>query len=125
MPREYGRVERLAELIQREIAQLLIQEIRDPRLSLLTVTSVTVSKDMAHAKIFVTQHKDKQDIPETIKLLNKAVGHLRHCLAKTLKLRITPQLRFHYDESLDKSIHLSKLIDMAVAADEEKIKKND
>lgn len=122
MPKEYQRTERLAELIQRELAKLLLEELRDPRLNLVTITRVEVSRDLSHAKVFVTQHKEEQVILETVKILNKTVKHLRHCLAQSLKLRVTPQLRFIYDASIEKSARLAALIDAALTSDNERKK---
>jgi ribosome-binding factor A len=121
VPREFNRIDRVAALIQRELATLLLQEIRDPRLTLVTINKIEVSKDMAHAKVFVTQ---LQNINETqiIKILNKAASHLRHHLARNLSLRVTPELRFIYDTSLEQAMNLSHLIDQAVEKDENKTK---
>lgn len=120
MPKEYSRTQRVADLLQREIATLIQQELQDPRLSLITVTTVQVARDLAHAKIFVTQLKENPDTVLTVNLLNKASKHLRFLLAQDLKLRIVPQLTFVYDTSIAHSAHLSALIDKAVAEDNDK-----
>jgi ribosome-binding factor A len=120
MPKEYSRIDRISELLQRELAKLLQQEIQDPRLSLVTITHIKISRDLAHAKVFITQHKSEQVImAETVKILNKAAGHLRFCLAKAMQMRVIPQLKFHYDAELTQSIHLSALIDTAIVEDEQ------
>jgi len=115
-----GRVQRVADQIQRELAVLIQQEMKDPRVSLVTVNSVTVSRDLAFADIYVTQLGDKTEAEkeELIRLLNKASGFLKGQLAKLIRLRVTPSLRFHYDESLERGRYLSSLIDRAIAADE-------
>ncbi len=122
MPKEFSRTKRIADQLQREIALLIQREMRDPRLGLLTVTSVQVSPDLSHAKIFITQHKSDEEIKETLKVLNKAGNHLRYLLAHSINLRIVPQLRFVYDASVAYSAHLSSLIDDVIAEDESKHK---
>lgn len=118
MPREYSRTERVADLLQRELAMLIQKEIQDPRLNLVTITAVEISKDLAHAKVHVTQLRDEIDSSVTIKALNKAANHLRYLLAQVTDLRFIPALRFYYDKSISEASHLSALIDAAVNADE-------
>ena len=129
MPREFKRIDRVSALIQRELSKLLIQEIRDPRLTLVTINKIEISKDMAHAKVFVTQlnvaQVQRERNPgenEIIKSLNKAAAHLRYHLANNLSLRVTPQLRFIYDTSLEQTMNLGYLINKAVEQDENKTK---
>jgi ribosome-binding factor A len=123
MPKEFQRIDRIAALIQRELAKLLLKEMRDPRLSLVTITHVKVSRDLAHAKVFVTPLQEGENVKEIVTELNAAAKHLRYCLAQALSLRITPALRFIYDAELNQALQLSNLIDKAVAADEKKINK--
>lgn len=122
MAKEFSRLERIADLIQRELAMLIQREMRDPRLILITVTKVQVSADLSHAKVFITQHKTEQEIKETLKVLNKAANHLRYLLAHAINLRVVPQLRFFYDASISYSAKLSSLIDNVIAQDELKHK---
>jgi len=122
MPREYSRTERIADLLQRELAMLIQKEMQDPRIHLITITAVEVSKDLAHAKIHVTQLRENVDTKGIIRVLNKAANHLRYLLAKTTDLRIIPALRFYYDSSISEGSHLSALIDAAVNADQKKHK---
>lgn len=105
------RIARVAIIIQRELAQIIQQEINDPRLpDLITISHVKVSKDIKYAKIFFTV-LDKQDIQPTTSILNGAAKFLRTALSHTTKLKATPQLSFIYDSSLEYSTNLSKLID--------------
>lgn len=122
MPKEYARTQRVGDLIQQELARLLQQEMADPRVKLVTVTAVTVSRDLSHAKIYITQHKSDEEIPETLKVLNKAAGFLRYHLAQAIELRIIPQLKFFNDESISRGARISALIDEALASDEDKKK---
>ncbi len=106
------RSERTRKLIQREISGLLEREVNDPRLSkLISVTEVTLSPDLKYAKIFVSTLGDQMDNKEEILAgFNKASGFLRRELASHLKLRYTPQLSFHYDDSIERGARLLKLM---------------
>ncbi|MDR5172907.1 30S ribosome-binding factor RbfA [Methylobacillus flagellatus] len=109
MAKEFSRSDRVAEQIQRELADLLQFEVKDPRVSsMVTVTEVEISGDMAHAKIYYTA---PQGTPELQKGLEKTAGFLRSQLAKRLLLRTVPQLHFSYDASIDRGMHIAKLID--------------
>ena len=132
------RVQRVADQIQRELASLIQMEVNDPRVGMVSVTGVEVSRDLAHAKVFVTVLNtltddseinestlsepgdlDKLEIKENIDALNKAAGFLRSLLAKRLSTRSTPKLRFYYDGSIARGQQLSSLIDSALAADQD------
>ncbi|MEE9451209.1 MAG: 30S ribosome-binding factor RbfA [Gammaproteobacteria bacterium] len=108
----YGRTERIAHSIERELAQLIQQEIDDPRFpTLVTISEVVVSANFSHARVYVTVLDDENQIPIMLEILNKAARYLRTCLAKRLKLRTTPQLRFVYDATLARANRLTTLID--------------
>ncbi|ROH85690.1 30S ribosome-binding factor RbfA [Pseudomethylobacillus aquaticus] len=115
MAKTFSRSDRIAEQIQRELADLLQFEVKDPRVGMVTVTEVEVSGDMAHAKIF---YSAKQGTAAIQQGLEKAAGYLRTQLAKRLLLRTVPQLHFVYDVSIDRGTHLSRLIDDAIANDQ-------
>ncbi|WP_426414721.1 30S ribosome-binding factor RbfA [Aestuariirhabdus sp. LZHN29] len=119
MPKDYSRTQRVADQLQKELARAIQQEIKDPRLGMVTVSGVDVSRDLAYARVHVTfMGEESQDaIEEQLKVLNSAAGFLRSRLARAVKLRITPQLSFHYDESLSRGRHLSSLIDRAMTED--------
>jgi ribosome-binding factor A len=111
--RSSGRPQKLGDLIQRELSDLLAREVRDPRVGMLTLTSVDVSPDLSHAKVFFTLlQKDKLD--DTLHGLKRSAGFLRSQLARRIKIYTTPELRFVYDESVERGDHLSRLIDAAV-----------
>ena len=115
MAKGFTRSDRVAEQIQRELADLLQFEVKDPRVGMVTITAVEVTGDMAHAKIFYNaaiQSKQTQDG------LEKTAGFLRGQLAKRMMLRVMPQLHFFYDGSLDYGMKMSKLIDVALKSDE-------
>ena len=119
MAKEYSRTQRVAEQIQKELAQLIQLEMKDPRLGMVTVSIVEVSRDMSFADVYVSflGVDDQEKIDESLKVLNQAAGFLRSQLARAIKLRFTPQLRFFFDNSLRRGAYLSSLIDEAVAKD--------
>jgi ribosome-binding factor A len=108
-----GRPQKVADLIQRELADLLRREVRDPHVGMVTLTSVDVAPDLSHAKVFFTiLDKDKQ--VETEKALQRAAGFLRSQLSHRMNMYTTPALRFVYDESVERGDRLSRLIDSVV-----------
>lgn len=111
----FARTDRVAQQMQREIAELIRLEINDPRVRLVTITGVEVAGDYSHAKIFFTRLDGKHD--EALQGLERAAGFLRSQLSRSLKLRIMPQLHFTYDASVERGSYLSQLIDQAVASD--------
>lgn len=120
MAKEFGRPQRLADYLRKELAQIIQKEMRDPRVVMLGVTDVEVSKDLLHAKIYVTMlGKDTHEsMIEPLKVLNNAAGFLRSKVAQSATMRMTPSLRFYFDESIVRGSHLSQLIDEAVQADQ-------
>ena len=119
MAKEYSRTHRVADQMQRELALLIQREVRDPRIGMITVTAVDVSRDLAHAKVFITLMGDvtAEEIAQNLSILKDVAGYLRMQLGKVMKLRSVPQLHFHYDESVRRGVHLSSLIERAVAED--------
>ena len=96
---------------------LIRDNVRDPRVGMLSVTDVEISRDLAYAKVFVSfiGERSQNDIEAALEALNGASGYLRKLLAGSIKLRITPKLQFSYDESGRRGQHLSALIDLAVS----------
>ena len=109
------RLRRVADQIQRELSGLLHSELKDPRVGMITLTGVEVSPDLAYAKVFFTTLGDPEALARTETGLRRAAGFLRSELSHRLKLRITPELRFVHDASVERGVRLSKLIDDAVA----------
>ena len=110
--RTSGRPQKLGDLIQRELSEVLQRELRDPRVGMITITGVDVSPDIAHAKVLFTMFQ-KEKLEDTLAGLKRSAGFLRSQLAKRIKLYTTPELRFEYDESVERGDHLSRLIDAA------------
>lgn len=111
----FARTDRVSQQIQRELAELVRLELSDPRVKLVTITAVDVARDYSHAKVYFTRLDGKQE--EALAGLEHASGFLRSQLARSLKLRIMPQLHFAYDASVERGTRLSRLIDEAVASD--------
>jgi ribosome-binding factor A len=113
--RGYDRRDRVADLIQKSLAQILLHEMTDDRFRLVTVTSVDVSRDLSYAKVFVSVLMDDAiKIKDTIAALNRSAKSLRYSLARAVKLRIAPELKFVYDEATAHGFKISMLIDEAI-----------
>jgi ribosome-binding factor A len=118
MAREFARTDRVGQEIQKEIAIILMREVKDPRLVMTTVSAVELTRDLAYAKIFVTFFSNEEsEIKSSIEVLNEAAGFIRSLLAKKLRARIMPHLRFVYDSSMSEGVRMSSLVDKAVASD--------
>jgi ribosome-binding factor A len=117
MPREFPRTRRVSEQIQRELAELIRGEIKDPRLGMVSVTGAEVSRDLAYAKVYVTILADDSRVEESLRVLNRASGFLRQRLGQRMIIRVVPQLRFILDRSLERGARMSSLIDEAVKSD--------
>jgi ribosome-binding factor A len=117
MPREFPRARRVGEQIQRELADLIRSEIKDPRLGMVSISAVSVSRDLSHAKVHVSVLGDAGQAAESIKVLNHAAGFLRHRLGKVLHIRTIPELKFFFDQSLEEGARISALINRAIASD--------
>lgn len=120
MAKEFSRSRRVGEQIQRELAELVQRELNDPRLGMVTVSAVEVSRDLTVAKVFFTVLNPGHDVAETLEGLTHATGFLRRELGRRMKLRVVPELRFQYDSSIEEGSHLSALIDKAVSGDRDK-----
>ncbi len=111
MAKEYNRAQRVGELIQRELALLMQRELRpDKKLGLVTIASVEVTPDLKTAHIYFTLIGETCPITEAVEYLNQKAGLFRHHLAQQLTLRITPQLQFNHDDSIEHARRLTALI---------------
>jgi len=120
MAKDYSRTQRIGDQMQRELALLIQREIKDPRLGLVTITGVEVSRDLSHAKVFITvmgKDDDQDAVRDNLRILNDAGGFLRMQLGKAMQLRTVPQLHFNYDASVRRGVELTSLIERAVAED--------
>jgi ribosome-binding factor A len=117
MKRHSQRAERVGDQIQRELAELVREHVKDPRVGQMTITGVEVSADLSHAKVFFSNLAGREHATESVKALQHTAGFLRSQLAQRLGLYSVPQLHFTYDDSIESGMRLSRLIDDAVASD--------
>jgi ribosome-binding factor A len=117
MKKHSQRAQRVADQIQRELSQLLRDEVKDPRVGRVTLTGVEVSADLSHAKVFFSHLAGHEHAREAVEALQHTAGFLRTELSHRLGLYSVPQLHFTYDDSIESGIRMAQLIDAAVAAD--------
>lgn len=117
--KESNRPRRVAELIKRELALIIPRELDHPLAHRITLTHAEAPRDMSSVKIYFTLLDGAAAAKEAAKVLNQAAGFLRHTLRDRVVLRAIPELRFQYDESVDRGARLTSLIDKAIAEDKE------
>ena len=124
MAREFSRTRRVGQQIQREIALILQREVKDPRIGMVTVSDVEVSRDLNYAKIYVTflqLENDAEGIKEGLQGLTEAAGYIRSLLGSAMRLRVVPELRFYYDQTLVEGMRLSNLVTNTVREDKRRM----
>jgi ribosome-binding factor A len=116
---ERGRDLRIGDFVRDEIASIIQRQLRDPRVGMVMVNDVNVSRDLSWADVYITSIDavTPEERSELISVLNKASGYFRTELAKRHTMRTTPKPRFHYDESVERGPRLEALIDSALDAD--------
>ena len=119
MSGQSSRLARVADHIQRELLDIIRSEMRDPRVGILSINEVRVSRDLSYADAYVSMFEARtpEERKELIGVLDNASGYLRTLLAARSTLRTTPRLRFHYDDMVERGADLERLIDDAVAED--------
>ncbi|MDP5290832.1 30S ribosome-binding factor RbfA [Oceanimonas sp. CHS3-5] len=118
MAREFSRTRRVGQELQKEVAVILQREIKDERLGMVTVSGVEVSRDLNYAKVFVTfLDNDADRVEQGMEALKDASGYIRSLVAKAMRLRVTPELRFVYDQSLVEGMRISTLVSSTVEED--------
>ena len=119
MGKEYSRTQRVADYLQRELAGVIQHEVRDPRLGMVSITGVEVTKELGYAKVFYTLLgcESDQDAVDSTEVLNKAAGFLRTRLSKDSSMRTVPRLRFKFDNSVGQGRFMESLISQAADAD--------
>ncbi|MGB0225031.1 MAG: 30S ribosome-binding factor RbfA [Litorivicinaceae bacterium] len=120
MPAEFSRTQRLGEQIKRDLALLIQRELKDPRIGMVTVNFVDLSKDLSYADVNITvlvADDSDEKIIESLTILNEASTFLRMELGRALKVRKVPHLRFHYDDSLKRGARINALIHQALQSD--------
>jgi ribosome-binding factor A len=116
MPRQFYRSERVSGLLRRELAQLIQSELKDPDIGFISLSDVEVSRDLAHAKVFITVFEEDK-AASTIKALQHAAGFLRKSLGQQLRMRNIPELHFVHDASVETGQRMDRLIESAVSSD--------
>ena len=119
MKRASQRPQRVGDQMQRELADLLANEVKDPRVGPVTITGVDVSGDLAHAIVRFTHLAGSDTGNAAAQALARTAGFLRSELSRRLNLYSVPELRFVYDDSIESGMRMSKLIDEAVASDKQ------
>jgi ribosome-binding factor A len=117
MKKTSQRARRVGDEVQRELAEILRDEVKDPRVGRVTITAVEVTSDLSHAKVFVTHLAGREHAAEAVTALQHTAGFLRSALSHRLSLYSVPQLHFTYDDSIEAGMRMSQLIDEAVSAD--------
>jgi ribosome-binding factor A len=107
---EGKRSEKVADLIQKEISQMLVKSIKDPRIGFVTITRVTVSEDCRYAKVYFSVAGTLPERESSVKGLDSAKGYVRKELGHRLRLRYTPEIVFQFDPSIEYAIHMEELI---------------
>lgn len=120
MPKEFGRSARVSSEMQKELSYILQREIKDAGLGFVTITEVSVSKDLAVAKVYVTVlNVDADGKRSNVKRLNELAPHIRHELAKRMRMRHISELRFYYDDSFDTGMRVAELLSQAGKSSDE------
>ncbi|EWH08529.1 ribosome-binding factor A, role in processing of 16S rRNA [Catenovulum agarivorans DS-2] len=121
MAREFSRADRVAQQVQKEAAQILQRDLKDPRIGMVTISEVEVSRDLAYAKIFISSLlQDEEKAKSSVNQLNELAPYIRSLLAKRLRMRHVPSVKFVLDTSLNEGIRMSELVDKAVKSDKQK-----
>jgi len=119
MAKEYSRTQRIAEQMQRDLAQLIQREIKDPRMGMVTISFVKVARDLGYAEVYYTvmpygDVSEDEAVKAAGEVLKDAAGFLRTELAQNMQLRTVPKLRFHFDATIDRGRRLHSLIEKTV-----------
>jgi len=115
-PRDFKRSERVAGQLRRDLARLIQQEIKDPEVGFISLSDVEVTRDLSHAKVYITVF-DPEKADTSLKALRRAAAFLRRRLGQELRLRHVPELHFVHDDSVEKGSHIDDLIAKALHSD--------
>ena len=117
-PRDFKRSERVAGQLRRDLARLIAQEIKDPQVGFVSLSDVEVTRDLSHAKVFITVYEPEK-AKESLKALRRASAFLRQRLSQELRLRHVPELHFVHDDSVEKGSRIDELISKALNSDKD------
>lgn len=110
MARSFERTERVNELLREELAELIRHDVKDPRVGVVTITAVETSRELDVARVYVHLFGDEGRRAEALAGLQKAAGYLRSRLGRRLRLRKVPELRFQWDETLERASRIERLL---------------
>jgi ribosome-binding factor A len=112
------RVEKVQELIKQELSKMILTELKDPGIGFVTVTQVEATGDLRSAKVYLSLLGTDEQKAQTWQALQRALGHMRSEIGKRIRLRLTPELTLHLDESLDYSTHIQEIL-LKIKAEED------
>lgn len=124
MPRDFRRSDRVAGSLRRELATILQKDVKDPDVGFIGLSDVEVTRDLAHARVFVTVFEPEK-AESSIRALNRQAGYLRSLLGQAMRIRSVPELHFHHDASVETGRHMDELIDSAVSSDRNALAEDD
>ena len=114
------RVRKMSQLLKEEISEIVLRELKDPRIGFASITKIDVSNDLKHAKVMVSVYGSDQEKKETMEGLNAAKKYIRKLVGECLTTYHTPELIFRYDDSIEQGVHISHLIDEVIEEDEKR-----
>lgn len=115
MPKSFSRSQRVADAVHQCLARIIRSEFKDPRVGMITVLNVEMTPDLKHAKIYISVLEDEK-VSETVKVLNKAAGFFRAQIAKAIQLRIVPDVRFVFDDTIIRGNRITQLLELVASA---------
>ncbi len=116
MPREFNRSDRVAGQLRRDLARLIQLEIKDPDVGFVSLSDVEVTRDLAHAKVYITVFEPEKAVT-SLRALQRAAAFLRRRLGQELRMRQVPELHFLHDDSVERGSHIDSLIEQALESD--------
>jgi len=109
MKSTHTRVDRFGDMIKREVSEILLREVKDPRVTMVTITHAAVTSDLKQARVFFSTMKTGQELTDTITGLQRAAGFVQRRLAERIQTRYVPHLSFLFDDSLAQAAHMDQL----------------
>lgn len=118
MPHRYRRTDRVEELLKEEIARVIREEVKDPRVGFATIMDVDVSPDLSHARVFVSVMGEEEEKVSTVEALRRASGFIRRRVGDDVTLKRMPELHFEIDRTLEQAARIEELLERAEGEDE-------
>jgi ribosome-binding factor A len=118
MKKSHHRIERVNAVIKEILSEIVLRDVKDPRVGLVTVTGVNTAADLSAARVFFSVMGDEAQRQITLKILRGASGYMRHTIARELDVKVAPELRWVYDDSLDRAFRIEQALQEAGGATE-------